>query len=560
MDRYSLEAIRKQIVGNDLLFDTPFGERHLLYADYTASGRGFQKIEEKIWNIEKSYANTHTEDDYSGKYLTHLLHQAEAKIKELVNAGPNGKIIMTGSGTTGALKKLQEIIGVYISPVTRERITKSIGETDKTEIKIPESIDKERPVVFIGPYEHHTNELMWREAYGEVVVIPFDKEGQIDFGELERQLSDAKYRHRLKIGSFSAGSNITGIRTRVYDIARICHKKGALIFYDFAAVAPYVEIDMNRDEHAYFDAIFFSPHKFLGGPGTSGVLVFNEKIYRKDLPPTTAGGGTVRYVGFKSHDFAEDIETREKAGTPPILQAIKAALVLDLKEKIGIDRIAQIESKYTEYFLNALRKIDNLSIIGDVASFRRVSIISFNIEHKDKILHPKFVTKLLNDLFGIQSRAGCSCAGPYGHILLGIDDETSDKFRNLILKGNEGIKPGWVRVNIHYTLSQDDIDYLIEAIRFVARFGHLFLKKYAFNMRTAEWKHIGFDERFPEFSVDNDFAPKTVHMEDVPRLRESYLAQARQIALELEKQGEMSFVQDDDDIEELKSFYYIRRA
>ena len=560
MNRYSLEAIRKQIVGNDLLFDTPFGERHFLYADYTASGRGFQKIEEKIWNIEKSYANTHTEDDYSGKYLTQLLHQAESKIKELVNAGSNGKIIMIGSGTTGALKKLQEIIGVYIPPVTREWITRSVKEDDETENNLLERIEKDRPVVFIGPYEHHTNELMWREAYIEVVVIPFDREGRIDLEYLENKLTNQKYKHRQKIGSFSAGSNITGIRTRVYDIARICHKHGALVLYDFAAVAPYVEIDMNRDAHSYFDAIFFSPHKFLGGPGTSGVLVFNENIYRKDLPPTTAGGGTVRYVGSHGHDFAEDIETREKAGTPPILQAIKAALVLDLKEKIGIDKIEDIESKHTKYFIEKLRLIDNLKIIGDVAPYRRVSIISFNIKHKNKILHPKFVTKLINDLFGIQSRAGCSCAGPYGHFLLGINDETSEKFRKLILKGNEGIKPGWIRVNIHYSLSQDDIDYIIKAITFIARFGHLFLQKYSFNMATAEWKYIGFEEKIPEFSVYNDFAPKTVNIEDLPKLRESYLNQADQIASELEKHEEMSFTQDEKDIEELKSFYYIHRA
>jgi len=560
MNQYSLEAIRKQIVGNDLLFDTPFGERHLLYADYTASGRGFQKIEEKIWNIEKSYANTHTEDDYSGKYLTQLLHQAESKIKELVNAGSNGKIIMIGSGTTGALKKLQEIIGVYIPPVTRERITRSVKEDDETENNLLERIEKDRPVVFIGPYEHHTNELMWREAYVEVVVIPFDREGRIDLEDLENKLTDQKYKHRLKIGSFSAGSNITGIKTRIYDIARTCHKHGALVLYDFAAVAPYVEIDMNRDAHSYFDAIFFSPHKFLGGPGTSGVLVFNENIYRKDLPPTTAGGGTVRYVGSHGHDFAEDIETREKAGTPPILQAIKAALVLDLKEKIGIDKIEDIESKHTKYFIEKLRLIDNLKIIGDVAPYRRVSIISFNIKHKDKILHPKFVTKLINDLFGIQSRAGCSCAGPYGHFLLGINDETSEKFRKLILKGNEGIKPGWIRVNIHYSLSQDDIGYIIKAITFIARFGHLFLQKYSFDMATAEWKYIGFEEKIPEFSVYNDFAPKTVNIEDLPKLRESYLNQADQIASELEKREEMSFTQDEKDIERLKSFYYIHRA
>ena len=560
MEKYSLEFIREKIVGNDLLFDTPFGERHLLYADYTASGRGFQKIEETIWNIEKSYANTHTEDDYSGKYLTRLLHQAESRIKELVNAGPDGKIIMTGSGTTGALKKLQEIIGVYIPPVTKERISNAVQKVCETDGLPLEKIGKDRPVVFIGPYEHHTNELMWREAYVEVVVIPFGREGGIDLEDLERQLSHEKYRNRLKIGSFSAGSNITGIRTRVYDIARICHKKGALVFYDFAAVAPYVEIDMNRDERAYFDAIFFSPHKFLGGPGTSGVLVFNARIYRKDLPPTTAGGGTVRFVGFRGHDFAEDIETREKAGTPPILQAIKAALVLDLKEKIGTDTIEAIESRHTAYFVEKLRTIDNLEIIGDVAPYRGVSIVSFSIRHKDKILHPKFVTKLLNDLFGIQSRAGCGCAGPYGHILLGIDDETSNKFRQLILRGCEGIKPGWVRVNIHYTLSQEDIDYLLDAIQFTARCGFFFLQKYTFDMKTAEWKHIGFEETAPEFSIDSDFAPKSVNLEDLPRLRKSYLDEAGQIALELEKQGGIPYAQDEKDIEELKSFYYIHRA
>jgi selenocysteine lyase/cysteine desulfurase len=321
-----------------------------------------------------------------------------------------------------------------------------------------------------------------------------------------------------------------------------------------------VEIDMNKDGSSYFDAIFFSPHKFLGGPGTSGVLVFNEKIYRADLPPTTAGGGTVRYVGFDRHDFAEDIETREKAGTPPILQAIKAALVLDLKEKIGIDTIEAIESEYTEYVIEKLRQIDNLEIIGNVTPYRGVSIISFNIKHKDKILHPKFVTKLMNDLFGIQSRAGCSCAGPYGHILLDIDDDTSNKFRDLILRGCEGIKPGWVRVNIHYTLSQEDIDFLLKAITFVAHSGHLFLKQYTFNMRTAEWNYIGFQEKTQKFSIDLNFAPKSVCLEDLPGLRKSYLDQARQIATELEEQGEAPFVEDEKDIEELKSFYYIHRA
>jgi selenocysteine lyase/cysteine desulfurase len=560
MTDHTLDKIRRQVLGNDILFETPFGLRHLIYADYTASGRGLNTIEDKIRNIEKSYANTHTEDDYSGKYLTTLLHQAEAKIKALVNAGPQGRIIMTGSGTTGALKKLQEVIGVYIPPVTRERIAKAIAEQCSTPDITLKALSESRPVVFIGPYEHHTNELMWREAFTEVVVIPFGSNGAIDLVRLEDELTHPRYVSRQKICSFSAGSNITGIKTRVYDIAKIGHAHDALVFFDFAAVAPYVEIDMNRDGASYFDAIFFSPHKFLGGPGSSGVLVFNEKIYRADLPPTTAGGGTVRYVGFKNHDFSPDIETREKAGTPPILQAIKAALVLELKDRIGVDTIENLESSYTEYFLSELKKIESLELIGNVAPYRRVSIVSFNIRHRNRILHPKFVTKLMNDLFGIQSRAGCSCAGPYGHILLDIDEDTSQRFRSLILRGCEGLKPGWVRVNIHFTLSPDDVDFLIKAIRFVALKGHLFLKRYAFDMEKAEWTHRGFEENIPEFSVDQSFEPARVSTAEIPGLRESYLKEAEALAKELEQEKGSPFIEDEREIEELKTFYYVHRA
>jgi len=564
MQNYSLESIRKQIIGNDLVFDTPFGERHLLYTDYTASGRGLEFIEEQILNIEKSYANTHTEDDYSGKYMTTLLHQAEAKIKQAVNAGKGGKVIASGSGCTGALKKLQEIIGVYIPPVAREKIysfmRKSSDVAKGFEGEFAEKLEKDSPVVFIGPYEHHTNELMWREALAEVVVIPFDSEGRIDLNELEKKLTAPEYKKRLKIGSFSAGSNITGILTRVYDIARLCHQHNALVFYDFAAVAPYIEINMNKDREAYFDAIFFSPHKFLGGPATSGILVFNEGIYRTDLPPTTAGGGTVTFVGYDTHDFSNDIETREKAGTPPILQTIKAALVLDLKEKIGIKTIEKIEARYTEYFVDKLKKINNLELLGDVAPEKRVSIISFNIKHLDRILHPKFVTKLMNDLFGIQSRAGCSCAGPYGHALLGIENNTSHKYRNLAIKGNEGIKPGWVRVNIHYTLSKDDVDYLIRVIKFIAQKGHLFLHKYTFNMQRGEWKYIGFEEQVPEFSVDKNFRSKKIPLAKIPGQRRSYIKQAEAIAAELQDEDGIDFIQDEKEIEGLKLFYYAHKT
>ena len=551
MDNYQIDTIRKQIIGNDLLFDTPFGQRHMLYIDYTASGRGIRIIEDKIQNILKSYANTHTDDDYSGKYLTHLLNKAEERIKKIVNAGENGKIIFTGSGTTGALKRLQEILGIYAPPVTLERINKLHNITKVNEKHI---LEKKCPVVFIGPYEHHSNELMWRESFVEVIVIKLDKSGMIDLKDIEEKLKSPAYKNRKKIASFSACSNVTGILTKVYDIAKICHENNTLIFFDFAAIAPYKKIDMNKDKKSYFDGIIFSPHKFLGGPGSCGILVF------KDLPPTTAGGGTVLYVGFKDQDYFKDIEMREKAGTPPILQAIKAALVLDLKEKIGTDIIQKIEEEYKVFFINKFKEIENVEIIGDISSDKKIPIISFNITHKDRVLHPRFVSKLLNDLFGIQSRAGCMCAGPYGHHLLNIDYNTSLKYRKIILKGYEGIKPGWVRLNLHYTLSKDDIDYIFKTIKFIAQYGYLFLEKYEFDMKTSEWKYIGFDSILPNLSINETFQTKKIKLSKLPKLRKLYLKQAEKIALELRKNDEAPYTIDEKEIEDLKYFYYYQTS
>lgn len=558
MTTYDLDYIRSQVIGNGLVFDTPFGKRNILYADYTASGRGVKFIEEKLQDILCSYANTHTEDDYSGKYLTQLFHHSLNTIKEYVNAGEKGKVISVGSGSTGALKKLQEIIGVYIPPVTGERIFHSI-ESSMTDCKdIQNKIEAERPVVFIGPYEHHTNELMWREAFVEVAVIGLDSNGKIDTCDLATKIRDKKYKNRTKIASFSAGSNITGIRTNIHEIAKICHENDCRIFYDFAAVAPYVEIDMNKDKDSYFDAIFFSPHKFLGGPGASGILVFREDLYRRDLPPTTAGGGTVDFVGFNSHDYAKDIETREMAGTPPILQTIKASLAMDLKEKIGVHKIERIESLYTKDFLAKMKSIPNLEMVGRVDPEEKIPIISFNIQHKDKILHPKFVTKLLNDLFGIQSRAGCSCAGPYGHILLGIDDDRSDRYRNSIQKGYMGLKPGWVRINIHYIFSQNDVEFLARAIGFVAKNGHLFLPRYNFDMQTGEWAHDGFSPEDAELGIETDLRIDTVDTSRIEAIRDTYLQQAEAAAEELSSSPSPQFVIDTPEIEELKTFYYCR--
>lgn len=558
MKPYDLDTVRSQIIGRNLVFPTPFGLRNLFYSDFTASGRGFGSIEAKMNNILKSYANTHTEDDYTGKYMTRLLHQAEKKIKEQVNASEHGKIIGVGSGATGALLKLQQILGIYIPPVTRERIYEILERSRCLEHDLLGDVERNKPVIFVSPYEHHTNELMWRESFSEVVVIKLDNRGMLDLADLEAQLSAEKYRKRVRLASFSAGSNITGLQTKIYEVARICHQYETPIMFDFAAIAPYVEIDMNRDAESYFDAIFFSPHKFLGGPGTCGILIFNESLYRSDLPPTAAGGGTVDYVGYQFHDFIKDIETREKAGTPPILQIIKTALVMELKEKIGIEEIEKSEKTLSQRFFEGIRKIENVELVGNIPLENRVPIISFNIRHKDRFLHSRFVTRLLNDLFGIQSRAGCSCAGPYGHYLLGIDDEKSAKFREQVLQGHSGIKPGWVRVNLHYTFEEKDIDFILDAIAFVARHGHLFLKRYRLDMTTAEWLHSDFRESEVDFSIDNDFQPTEMSEQEMLQLteiRKSYFIAAEKLAEELQQEPEEAYQVHSQEIEAIKFFY-----
>ncbi|MBN1424410.1 aminotransferase class V-fold PLP-dependent enzyme [Candidatus Fermentibacteria bacterium] len=556
MTAFVIESLRADIVGRDAAFATPFGPRHLFYADYTASGRALWMVEKRIAAILRSYANTHTEDDHTGSYMTRLLHEAEARIKRLVNAGPDGKIVPVGAGTTGALQRLQEMMGIYIPPVTRDRIYRTVERLSCESCSILEKIEEATPVVFVGPYEHHTNELMWREAFAKTVVIGLDAAGMIDLAALERALADPRWEGRVKIASFSAGSNITGVRTKVYDIARICHRHDAYIFFDFAAVAPYVEIDMNRDVDCYFDAIVFSPHKFIGGPGSCGILVFNKRIYRDDLPPTAAGGGTVDYVGYEYHDFTRDIETRETAGTPPILQTLRAALAMEVKERVGVATIERIEREHLRRFIDGLAAIPGAQLLGDIPADDRIAIVSFNLAHRDRILHPRFVTRLMNDLFGIQSRAGCSCAGPYGHQLLDIDNETSLKYRDLIRRGICGLKPGWVRINLHYTFTDADIDFLLAAIRFTAERGHEFLRDYHFDLTTAEWRHRKDRKREVACSLDAPSPRGKVNLKKLEELRMGYLAAAQSEADRLAALPAPVYRTDNAELEALKYFYY----
>jgi len=541
--RLDFASLRREIIGADSAFETPFGRRMLVYCDYTASGRCLRFVERYLLSLQRHYANTHTEDDVTGRSMTRLLHDAEASIKRSVNAGERGRIIACGTGATGAIHKLQELVGVALAPATRRRLDelwRAAGSGD-----FSSRAAERQPVVFVGPYEHHSNEVSWREGLSTVIEAPLAADGSVCLETLEALLADPRHRDRVRIGSFSAASNVTGMISPVHDIARALHRHGALACFDFAASAPYVRIDMNPPGPAEgdpsLDAIFVSPHKFLGGPGSSGILVFNERIYPSELPPTVGGGGTVDYVGFEGHDFTHDVEERERAGTPGVLQILKAALVFQLKDAIGVERITAREHVLVERALARWGRNPRIEILGNHDPGRRIGIVSFNVKGPDgAYLHPKFVTTLANDLFGIQSRAGCSCAGPYGHRLLGIDRATSERYRASIREGLLGIKPGWVRVGFHYVMDDVEADFVIDAMELLAEVGHAFLPLYDFDVHTGAWTHKqqpSLDEPFSLASALRGSEPPAdaLAAEERAGVYASYLKEARALARGLER-------------------------
>ncbi len=558
--------LRQQIVGVDSTFDTPFGERLMVYCDYTASGRCLRFVESYLQSLQRIYANTHTEDDITGRSMTQLLHEAESSIKAAVNAGPGGRIIAVGTGATGAIDKLQQIVGVALAPATRQVIEDMLDDADDgfDSAAFGKLLAKRQPVVFVGPYEHHSNEISWRQSLATTVEVRLEADGSIDFGHLEELLQAPEYQNRLRIGSFSAASNVTGIRTDVRRIAGLLHKYGALACFDYAACAPYVAIDMNPEpvdgEDASIDAIFISPHKFLGGPGSSGVLVFNERIYHRDLPPSVSAGGTVDYVGPTEQDYITRIEEREKAGTPGVLQTLNAALVFEIKDRVGVDVINEREHELTCRALTSWGDSDNIEILGNPDASQRVGIISFNVrDDRGHYLHHKFVTALLNDLFGIQSRAGCSCAGPYGHRLLNIDAETSERYRNVVQAGHCGMKPGWCRVGLHWVMDDAEADYVIAAVHFVARHGHRFLALYDFDLCTGTWSHRQEGAALPQFDLDaaleqDHRRPATLSLPLRRQLYDHYMTEAERWVERLQQQGPEALESLDGELGELQFF------
>jgi len=354
------ECLRQAIIGVDAPFCTPFGQRLMTYCDYTASGRTLTFIEKYLMKLQRHYANTHTEDDMTGRSMTRLLHDAERRIKDSLGADENDRIICTGTGATGAITKIQQILGTYLPPATRAQIERST-DCDLDKIKT------QSPIIFVGPYEHHSNEISWRDGLCEVIELDLDEKGHANLSQLEEHLNNDAYRNRLKIGSFSAASNVSGLISHNREIARLLHRHDALAFFDFAASAPYVEINMHPEDDplGYYDAVFLSPHKFLGGPGSTGVLVFNKNIYQTALKPTVSGGGTVSYVARHDHDFIEDIEEREKAGTPGVLQIMRAALCFEVKDKFGIEQIHTIEQQWLKLAFAEWKQHPRIEILGD---------------------------------------------------------------------------------------------------------------------------------------------------------------------------------------------------
>lgn len=561
------DLLRQQTVGIDETINTPFGKRLMVYGDYTASGRCLDFVEDAIRGHQAGYANTHTEDDETGRKTSLLLHQAEQVIKKSVNAGDHNCIINCGAGATACIYRLQQILGIALPTTTWNlidgQLQESLGEEGATAFR--DRLERTRPVVFVGPYEHHSNEISWRSGLATVVEVDLDEDGGISLAHLEKLLQESRYQNRLRVGSFSAASNVSGMRSPVHEIAKLLHRFDALACFDYSASAPYVAIDMNpapddnddgSGEDSSLDAIFLSPHKFIGGPGSSGILIFDEKIYASDLTPSIAGGGTVSYVNRVDQDFYDDIEEREKAGTPGILQTLKAALAFAVRDSVTTERIEARETELLHRAFDSWKANPAIEILGNPDPDRRIAIVSFNVRSPDGLhLHPKFVTVLLNDLFGVQSRAGCACAGPYGHRLLGIGMEMSAKYRDAIKNGIAGVKPGWCRVNLHYSMDDAEAQYLVDAVNFVATSGHLFLRLYKFDLIEGVWAH----RDAPPMQVDLLTEETSQRHKFMPAMRRkylyrSYLGAAGKMAKQLAQEPPMQSPAFPDNLKDLQFF------
>ena len=465
------EPFRKNIVGIDHYFNSPYGKKKIIYADWIASGRLYYPIEkEMLETYGPLVGNTHSESSETGSAMTQAYQNAHKIIKEHVNAGMNDVIITGGSGMTGMVNKFQRILGL------------KIPEQLRAYLRLPADL---KPVVFVTHMEHHSNHTSWQETIADVIGIEPDEKGLVNVDDLKRKLEIYKDR-KLKIGAFTACSNVTGIETPYHELAKIMHQNGGYCFVDFACSAPYVKINMHPEEPLErLDAIFFSPHKFLGGPGTPGVLIFDSELYHNKIPDNP-GGGTVDWTNpWGQHKFISSIELREDGGTPPFLQTIKAALCIRLKEELNEDNMRKREEELLKIIFDELRKVPGLHILADNIE-KRLGAVSFYIDN----IHYNLIVKILNDRFGIQVRGGCSCAGTYGHYLLHVDPGKSKNITDKIDHGDYSEKPGWVRMSIHPTMTNDEIYFICDSINQTVKNISSWEKDYHYNSSKNEYFNL----------------------------------------------------------------------
>jgi selenocysteine lyase/cysteine desulfurase len=481
------KKFRDNIVGIDATFESPYGLQKVVYADWIASGRLYAPIEDKMLNLfGPMVGNTHSEASETGTSMTHAYHLAHKIIKQHVNANDNDIIITAGSGMTGVVNKLQRILGLKVPEQIHEFCKSKATHGPFCSNIAPQ----DRPVVFITHMEHHSNHTSWLETISDVEILEPDKNMKVNPDTLKKALK--KYEKRkLKIGSFSACSNVTGLIPPYYELAKIMHQNGGYCFVDFAASAPYLKIDMHpKNPQEQLDAIFFSPHKFLGGPGSSGVLIFNKELY-KNTSPDQPGGGTVSWTNrWNEYSYVEDIEAREDGGTPGFLQAYRIALSIQLKEQMGCENIHRREKEMIEVIFEKLGKIEGLHILSDNEK-DRLGVFSFYVEG----VHHNLIVKLLNDRYGIQVRGGCSCAGTYGHFLLHVNHEISRQITCKIDSGDLSDKPGWVRLSIHPTMTDSEIEIILQAIKEVIENAKDWGKDYEYCKHSGEFFHKTFPSK-----------------------------------------------------------------
>ncbi len=491
LDDPRLVWLRENVVGRETWIDTPFGRRRRVYFDYVAAGPAFGPIEDLIsGQVLPHMANTHTESNSSGRRMTHLVDGAYRDITTALNARDDDVLVFTGAGSTAAINRLILAMGL--------RVPSQIAEVCGCAEKIPIEC---RPIIFRSMMEHHSNDISWRETIGETRFVGFDKAGRIDWRDLERQLGLPEVCERsIVIGTFSAASNVTGILSDVDALARAMHAHGGVAFFDYAAAAPHLPIDLHPggDDAARKDAVFVSTHKFVGGPQTPGLLAANRALFTSPIP-VEPGGGTVLYTSPWNHRYLGDVKAREAGGTPPIVQIIRAGLVFRLKRWLGDDLLLAAEREVVRRVRERLLQNPALDLLGDHEA-ERLGV--FSVVFHGGELHHNLAVRLLNDRFGIQVRAGCMCAGTYGHELLGIGRDESEVIRCALDRGELWTKPGWVRISTSPATCPEDLDLLLDAVDTIAADWREYADSYTQDdLGEFQWGGDDFRETFPELEL-----------------------------------------------------------